>query len=704
MDSNTIDRDKISDMPFFHTHHAPVGAWASLTFGAADKGVSIDLEEPEVKDSGTMLFGITNDEETHTIGFTERQRADTAVSGDRERPAVNGVFGEYGLYEEREICRTLTPSIDRYEAGKLCVTVYTPCRGLPDPRCGAIPSEMCLPGVLMDLTVDNTDEETPCTVFFGLAYPALKKLAVFEEKGIFGYGYKGSWAFSAQKTEESFLVQGGDSLYHLKKGSTFVHQNGPCFIGARVPAGEKRTLSVVWAVYSAEGSSGQIRTRYYYNRYFQNVSEAADKILKCADNIRQMSVETDRRLLDRVKDSEEIYYQLFCQAVRGYYASTQLLEDEQGGVHWNVSEGAYLWRNTMDLCADHLVWELMVNPWIVRSLMEDFLHHYSYYDRVYFQEKEGDYPGGISFCHDMGCFLHYTEAGRSAYERVNSDRNGFYFYMTTEELLNGIYCICGYVLKTQDVEWLKEQNNLLTELMDSLENRDAPEETERNGILKGISCRSGSCGLESTTFDSLDHSLQEASGNIYIFIKTWCALLLLKKCALITGDNNTAERAENMLQRCRRSAVLYENSGIPWLKANAYRSISGAVAAAAEPLAVPCLVGAFVQEEEQGLSELLYRHETACLKSGVCLDDITGGLRLSSTSANTWPSKVTLTLFVLKRILGITVPESTERELLAWAQVSAADCTISDQIRSDTGTAIGGHYYPRIVTAASWLW
>ena len=44
---------------------------------------------------------------------------------------------------------------------------------------------------------------------------------------------------------------------------------------------------------------------------------------------------------------------------------------------------------------------------------------------------------GLSFTHDMGCYFSYSEYGYSAYERENDSRSGFYFYMTTEQLLNG---------------------------------------------------------------------------------------------------------------------------------------------------------------------------------------------------------------------------------------------------------------------------
>ena len=86
---------------------------------------------------------------------------------------------------------------------------------------------------------------------------------------------------------------------------------------------------------------------------------------------------------------------------------------------------------------------------------DQFIEEYSYTDRVRFPGREGLYEGGISFAHDMGCYFTYSRRGQSAYERSNDSRNGFYFHMTTEELLNGIYCMAGYALKTGDAAWLK---------------------------------------------------------------------------------------------------------------------------------------------------------------------------------------------------------------------------------------------------------
>lgn len=442
-------------------------------------------------------------------------------------------------------------------------------------------------------------------------------------------------------------------------------------------------------------------TRYYYNCYYSNLEQTAHAALDNAQYLRDAAKRVDEELMNPAQD--EGRRQLFCQAVRGYYASSQLLEDEESRVRWNVCEGAYLWRNTMDLCADHIAWELRRNPWVVRCLMDEFIEDYSYEDRVTYPDREGDYPGGISFTHDMGCYFTYSPHGFSAYERANETRDGFYFYMTTEELLNGIYCITGYALKTGDAAWMRHHGALLTRLMDSLENRDAPTPQERNGILKASSLRGGTCGLESTTYDALDHSLLEAAGNLYVFIKTWCALVMLRRCCAMAGDSETDARALAMLEKCRVSAQRFRVSGSPLLRANAYQEIAGAVSAAAEPLAVPYWLGVLHESDEPTLFELLRAHCAACLEVGVCTDAVSGGLRLSSTSRNTRPSKAVLTMYVMEQALGLHLPEGMSAELIAWEQVSARDVTISDQVLCDTRQVVGGPYYPRIVTSALWL-
>ncbi len=691
--------------PFFNTHHAPVGAWASLTFGAPGLGVSIDLQEPNVKKSGAILAGVAGPDGLHSIAFADapKQQPDLTAEGDEEKKKaayMRNPLAAYGVYGEDELTRTLTPSRDTFRAGKVTFTTYTPYDALPDPKDGDIPALACLPGILMDVTVDNTDGTAPCTAYFGMMYHNIKAVYAFEEDGLCGVRFRNDWAFAAKKSDGAYLVRGMDAALHLSRGTSFVQQNGPTFICLPVAAGEKKTLSLTWAVHATDGSNGARNTVYYYNRYFKNPLQAANAVLENAPALRALSDKVDGELLHEGQDEARVA--LFCQAVRAYYASTQLLEDEEGGVRWNVGEGAYIWRNTMDLCADHITWELRRNPWIVRCLMDEFISDYMYTDRVTFPGKEGEFPGGISFTHDMGCYFSYSTHGYSAYERPNESTRGFYFYMTTEELLNGIYCLAGYALQTGDTQWLESHRDLLPALMESQENRDAPTAEERNGILKASSTRGGTCGLESTTYDALDHSLLEAAGNLYVFIKTWCSLVLLRRCCAMVNDTATAARALAMLEKCRASVAAFKGEQ-PWLKANAYLDIPGAVAAAAEPLAVPHMLGVLDEKDEPLLFAELRAHSTACLQSGVCRDAATGGLRLSSTSRNTWPSKGVLTAFAMETVLGLELPDGMVEELIGWAQKSARETTISDQIHCDTREVVGGLYYPRIVTACLWL-
>lgn len=696
----------MSSCPLFNTHHAPVGAWSSLTFGAPGVGMSIDVQDPGVKRTGVMMAGVANAQGIRSIGFADMPKAnplDLTAEGSKESgdPRMKRMLSAYGFFDEAEITRTLTPSRDVYAAGNVTFTTYTPYDALPDPEEGDIPAVSCLPGVLMDVAVDNTQGEDDCTAFFGMMLYDAKRVYAFEEDGLCGVRFREEWAFAAGQADGAYLTRGLDAPLLLARGEPMVHQNGAAFLCLKVPAGEKKTLTLTFSVHAREGSSGAWRTTYYYNRYFKTLLEGAKGVLDSAAQLRALSDQVDSELLHERQDPARV--SLFNQAVRAYYASTQLLEDEQGQIHWNVAEGAYLWRNTMDLCADHITWELRRNPWIVRSLMDEFISRYSYTDRVTFPGLPGDYPGGVSFTHDMGCYFTYSKPGYSAYERANESDKGFYFYMTTEELLNGVYCLAGYVLHTGDIGWLKKHGALLPALMESLENRDGPTPELRNGILKASSCRGGGCGLESTTYDALDHSLLEAAGNLYVFIKTWCALILLGRCCELAGDHDTLSRVNAMLCKCRESSALFRSDSHPWLRANAYQDIPGAVAAAAEPLAVPHMLGVLHEEDEPELICLLRAHSAACLEKGVCWDAASGGLRLSSTSRNTWPSKSVLTIYVLENVLGLTMPEGMVREVINWAQVSARDITIGDQIHCDTRDVVGAPYYPRIVTAALWL-
>ena len=96
---------------------------------------------------------------------------------------------------------------------------------------------------------------------------------------------------------------------------------------------------------------------------------------------------------------------------------------------WLVNEGEYLMINTLDLTIDMAFFELMLNPWTVRNVLEHFVSHYSYEDEVFSQEVPDKlHKGGISFAHDMGVGNHFSPNGFSCYECAGIGSEMFFLH------------------------------------------------------------------------------------------------------------------------------------------------------------------------------------------------------------------------------------------------------------------------------------
>ena len=80
---------------------------------------------------------------------------------------------------------------------------------------------------------------------------------------------------------------------------------------------------------------------------------------------------------------------------------------------------------------------------------------------------------------------------------------------------------------------------------------------------------------------------------------------------------------------------------------------------------------------------------------------------MSSTSTNTWFSKIAIAQHVVRELF----PEAMSEAARAGDRVHAdwqrrPDCgrnAMCDQIRSDTGVTCGSRYYPRGVTTILWM-
>ncbi len=92
-----------------------------------------------------------------------------------------------------------------------------------------------------------------------------------------------------------------------------------------------------------------------------------------------------------------------------------------------------------------------------------------------------EYPGGISFTHDMGVANTLSRPEYSSYELYGLD--GCFSHMTHEQLVNWILTAAVYVAQTGDQEWLNDNLEVFIECFKSMLNRDHPEPSKRNGLM-----------------------------------------------------------------------------------------------------------------------------------------------------------------------------------------------------------------------------
>lgn len=278
--------------------------------------------------------------------------------------------------------------------------------------------------------------------------------------------------------------------------------------------------------------------------------------------------------------------------------------------------------------------------------------------------------------------------------------------MTHEQLVNWILCAATYAEQTGDADWVKTNLNVFADCFASMLNRDHPEEAKRNGIM-GLDSTRVKGGAEITTYDSLDVSLGQARNNIYLAGKSWAAYVALEK---IFADNGLAELSAHaglQAERCAETIASHatEDGYIPAVIGEGNDS---KIIPAIEGLVFPYFTGNREALSEDGrfgkYVSVLKGHLTYVLREGICLFE-DGGWKISSTSNNSWLSKIYLCQFVARRILGWPRDEidlradATHVKWLTHPTLSV--WSWSDQILS--GEITGSKYYPRGVTNILWL-
>jgi xylan 1,4-beta-xylosidase len=692
----------------FHSHHAPFGAFATFTIGLAGSPGGF----------GHALRGPAR--QNVYVGFREAGGAWQLLPFLTLPESSEGAFtGEAAtvqaprnvqLLDTESYQRTLGWASDTWRAadGRFAFALLSPFGEVASPeRLKRDAARLALsPHLNAWLEYDNRQGTDPVELLFGVGEPdALFHPLQDTDPNLLGFALGTQFAYATSPASHAEPRQ-GFSVFEPK----FRDFRGLCLLGGesglvfKVPAGKRKRFPLVLAFFQAGVATTGIPTSYAYTRFFKDLKDVAAHGLTHRVHYEQLAAARDDELTATALSDDQKF--LIAQATHSYLGSTQLLWAKDGPL-WVVNEGEYRMMNTFDLTVDHLFFELQWFPWAVRNTLELFAARYSYVDRI--QVESGSARGGISFTHDMGVLNNFTPAGHSSYEC--DQLVGCFSHMTSEQLLNWVICAVSYAVHAGDSKWLTQQRATLLRCAESLRRRDDPVSSRRNGILKHDSLRCGKGGSEITTYDSLDVSLGQARNNLYLSVKTLAAWGLLEEAFArlkLPKDSQAAAASADQLATSLAAQFNEQTGAFPAVFESGSTSQT---LPAVEGLAYPLFLGLRKQTDRQGrfapLLNLLSRHLQSSLRPNVCIDATSGAWKMSSTSTNTWFSKIAIAQYVVRRLFPeVLTPaaNAADRVHARWQRTPACGAfAMCDQIRSDTGEPCGSRYYPRGVTAVLWL-
>lgn len=701
---------KMAKNMFFNAHHSPIGAFSSFTLGFYGNGGGLDLELGRSPRKNVYVGVESSDQEGmyDALPFfemvdDESKRYDIEnMDPDPDKPRI------IRPYSKEDIHRDFQLGTDTWKAGDLSFTIYTQVESVPDPST-ATEEELkraIIPAVWAELTIDNTKGAKKRRAFLGYQgsdpYSSMRRLDDTCD-GIIGVGQGRLTGITTNHPEvKSALHFSLENILTTPIEENWTFGLGP--IGALimdVPAGEKRTYQFAVCFHRNGYVTAGMDASYYYTRYFPNIESVAAYALEHVDEFVNRAKQANS-LVENPGLSDDQKFMMI-HSIRSYYGSTQLL-DAEGDPFWVVNEGEYRMMNTFDLTIDQIFFELKMNPWTVKNELDMFVSRFSYEDKVRFPGDQTEYPGGISFTHDMGVANTISRPHYSSYELYGLD--GCFSHMTYEQLVNWVLCASIYVEQTGDLEWLRKNLDIFIRCFESMINRDHPEADKRDGIM-GLDSSRVMGGAEITTYDSLDVSLGQARNNIYLAGKTWASYVALEKLLREHGLEEKSREAGLLAEKCAATIVSHVTPD-GYIPAVIKEGNDSKIIPAIEGLIFPYYTNNHDALDPNGrfgaYIQVLKTHLKTVLTEGVCLFE-DGGWKISSTSNNSWLSKVYLSQFIAREILGLEWDEKGARAdaaHVAWlTHPTLSVWSWSDQIIS--GQISGSKYYPRGVTSILWL-
>jgi xylan 1,4-beta-xylosidase len=702
----------------FNAQHSPMGAFMSFTCGnfGTRGGVGLQLGQPGNQD---VYIGVKDgdrrsDSPPRCLPFYQGKSGNAAGAFlvEQAGPEQQNVAERVQSFRAEQIKRFYGWGTDRWQTDELEFCICTPFGGIPDPQM-ATPQHMrdaLLPAITARLTLDNSRGKGTKTAFFGLHFhePGARPLDVGSNARLrVAFAHRRDFGVAAELHESGnpaipagkpFLFQQWTVDSGLRDLNP-VHMLGSAIgIGFEVPAGKAYELVIAIGSYLDHIVTTGLEGKYLYVRHFGSLGEVLSKALDRADSLRDAAEARDEELLASGLSADQQF--LIAHSTRSYYGSTQLL-DVGGEPFFIVNEGEYCMMNTLDLSIDHVFWELKQNPWVVKNLLDNFIRHYSYVDEVKSGRRDDARrsPGGISFTHDMGIHNNFSPPGTSSYELKHL--TGCFSYMTAEQLCNWSLLAATYILKTGDLHWARANQHVLAACVSSLVNR--------GGETGYVHYDSSLCetGAEITTYDSLDKSLAQTRNNVYMAVKCWASYLGLAMVLEKAGDTTAQTARQEMALIERDLQRRPSNEGVfPAVFEEDNPGYASRILPACEGLIYPLIWGA---RAHPALQEVLKQHTQALLldpqRRNLFPD---GGIKLSSTSNNSWMSKICIVMHVARRVFGLDQDEKVKQIFadadaahVKWQTEGSSYWACCDQLVS--GKAYGSRYYPRIITSTLWM-
>ncbi len=765
----------------FNAHHAPMGAYFSFTCGHTGTrgGMAAQLGKPANQDLhiGVKLGGRYETAAIRCLPFfdgAQSRMQDGPTAFTLEKPG--GETDSLSAYHPREMRRHYGWATDTWKVGEVGnedfeFSIFTPFSGIPEPG-KATPDELraaLRPAVNAELVIDNRRGTQTKTAFFAINFNEGGARILDEglAQGRVGFAWRSQYGVAAEAIELSddnrcsrgadgcstitpFVIMRWSVQQGLEDKSNPVHLLGTMpGVGIEVPPGKRVVLRLALGCYLSGTVTTRLEGKYLYTRHYSGLADVLNASLDDFQKIRRDAAELDARLENSGLSPDQQF--LIAHATRSYYGNTQLLEIEKGGgePYWIVNEGEYCMMNTLDLAVDQMFWELEQNPWVVRNVLDGFVKRYSYQDRVKIGANHEDTKntktheeaaGGISFAHDQGVHNQFSPFGTSSYEL--KDLTGCFSYMTQEQLCNWILIAASYVARTNDTAWTMENFDTIDNCWASMLSRLAEPGTT-NFIMARDSALTGS-GSEITTYDSLDASLGQARASAYITVKCWVSYVALAYLESIFVSTRLKPRQFNVFEESLSIIIagkLNQEKFVPAIFESSSDATSSRILPLIEGLAI---ILQFREHDKSGnwkwdellsldvstgtdkLLDALRTHTITLLSDKRRRNHFQdGGIRLSSTSDNSWLSKIALVQHVARTLFNldengkerpqISNPKSQISDsgpAAGWEKSDAAHVkwltegesaywAASDQFIN--GVAKGSRYYPRLITAALWL-